>query len=98
MRCGVTTNAPEPQATAAAQVVAINSWAVAEPAVAELSGTCYDATARAIVSSIESRMNGLIVKTCGLKRPRLNYRGGNARVGGQLHAPIPVAESVIGDA
>ena len=37
-----------------------------------ISGTCYDATPRAIVSIIESSMNGLIVKTCGLKRPRVN--------------------------
>ena len=29
---------------------------------------------------------------------RLVYRRANARVGGQLHAPIPVAESVIGGA
>ena len=33
-----------------------------------ISGTRYDARPRAIVSIIESRMNGLIVKTCGLKR------------------------------
>jgi len=72
LRCGVIISAPEPQAAVAAQVVAINSAAVAVLATAESALRAATLRREPLCRALRAARTASSMKTCGLKWPRLN--------------------------